>query len=66
MSKDAEKTNGLVVSIGPGKTVVMPDIYSEGAAAEDDNLEIVDQLADDEQESSGFNPYDTAVLYKKP
>jgi hypothetical protein len=65
MGTEAKKVNPRSEGPGPGKTVLMPDIYAEENAVEDSASELVDALAPDIEESSGFNPYDTAVLYKK-
>jgi len=67
MSTDAKKRtpNERVQSLGPGKTVLMPDIYAEEFAPNDEALEIAEELPSINDETGGFNPYDTAVLYKK-
>lgn len=63
MSTDAKRKNDLIVSLGPGKNVLMPDIYAEEYAVDDSVLELVDKPAKQTDESSGFDPYDTATLY---
>jgi hypothetical protein len=67
MSTDAKKdtANNRVQSIGPGKTALMPDIYAEEFAPKDEVFEIAEESASINDETGGFNPYDTAVLYKK-
>ena len=47
------------------KDVPMPDIYSDELVDTVPNLEIVDPSPADTDDSTGFNPYDTAVLQKK-
>jgi hypothetical protein len=44
----------------------MPDIYADGQVAVEPDPEIRDQRSHHADESAGFNPYDTAVLNKKP
>jgi len=61
MSKDARKLPGA------GNVIQMPDIYAEEysvevSLAEDMELEA---SADTDPDSTGFDPYDTARLYKK-
>jgi len=67
MSTDAKKdtADNRVQSIGPGKTVLMPDIYNEEFSVENEPLEIAEESPSINDETGGFNPYDTAVLYKK-
>ena len=50
----------------PGRNVLMPDIYADEHVDTEPDLEILDQSSPDVDKSSGFNPYDTAVLKKKP
>lgn len=71
MANEKEKDNpggtrqgGLLVPLGSGKSVLMPDIYSENNCPAPE-LTLDDQLPGGDEESGGFNPYDTAVLYKK-
>ena len=45
--------------------VVMPDIYGDEFVATVSDVKIPDLPVADTDESSGFNPYDTAVLRKK-
>ncbi len=47
------------------KNVVMPDIYSEAHDATVPQLKLLDLDLTDLDESTGFNPYDTAVFQKK-
>ncbi len=49
----------------PEKNVLMPDIYSDEHVATVPNLEVLDPSSPDTDGSTGFNPYDTAVLQKK-
>ena len=65
MSTDAKKVSDRIVSVGPGKTVMMPDIYAEEHSVEESDLGIVEPLTPDTGESVGFNPYDTGTLHKK-
>lgn len=79
MSTDAKKEPGQkpagrvsrrVECLGPGKNVLMPDIYTDEEAAnepEADALEseTLDEPATEFDTSEGFNPYDTGSLYKK-
>jgi len=59
MSTDAKKPSGA------NNVVLMPDIYAEDVAVEEDAIEVVAVTEPDEETSEGFNPYDTARLYKK-
>ncbi|NOR37874.1 MAG: hypothetical protein GQ577_14105 [Woeseiaceae bacterium] len=59
MSTDATKKNGA------DNLVLMPDIYAEDAAVDEETVEVVTLAAPIEDISEGFNPYDTARLYKK-
>jgi len=59
MSTDAEKKNGV------DSVVVMPDIYAEDVTVDETTVEVVALTVPDEEVSEGFNPYDTARLYKK-
>jgi len=61
---DAEM-HGRIDSLGPGKNVLMPDIYGNEYVATVPDLKILDLSSPDTDESTGFNPYDTAVLRKK-
>ncbi len=45
--------------------VVMPDIYGENDDDTQPLLNILDPSSPDTDDSTGFNPYDTAVLQKK-
>ncbi len=59
---------GIDVSKGlqrPAKNVLMPDIYGENDDDTQPLLNILDPSSPDTDESTGFNPYDTAVLQKK-
>ena len=59
MSMDAKKKNGM------DSPVLMPDIYAEDAIKDEVAVESVVLETPDEDISEGFNPYDTARLYKK-
>ena len=59
MSTDAKKKNGA------DNLVLMPDIYAEDVAVDEETVEVVTLAAPSEDISEGFNPYDTARLYKK-
>ena len=63
MSYDAE-IPGRIESQGPGKNVLMPDIYGDEYVATVPDLKIIDLSSSGVDESTGFNPYDTAVLRK--
>jgi hypothetical protein len=43
----------------------MPDIYATEFVATVQDLKVLDLSSSDADESTGFNPYDTAVLQKK-
>ena len=58
------RKNGLLVSLGPGKSVLMPNIYAEDSRPVPE-ITFEDQLSAGDEESAGFNPYDTAVLYER-
>jgi len=49
---------------GPGNDVLMPDIYADQHVANDPCLKILDPSSPDIDKSTGFDPYDTAVLRK--
>jgi hypothetical protein len=67
MSKDAKKDTRTKESGRPGSlaNVLMPDIYAEEPVNKKIDIEFVDQSSQEADESSGFNPYDTASLFKK-
>ena len=56
---------GRIDSQGPGKNVLIPDIYGNEHVATVPDLKILDLSTPDSDESTGFNPYDTAVLVRK-
>jgi hypothetical protein len=64
LSYDTEMP-GRIESQGPGKNILMPDIYGNERVATVPDLKIIDLSSPDIDESTGFNPYDTAVLRKK-
>lgn len=57
MSTDAKKL--------PDNLVEMPDIYNEKFPIDDASAQVIELSSADEEEPEGFNPYDTARLYKK-
>ena len=54
----------LLVPPGPGKSVLMPYVHSENNRPSPE-ISLEDQLSGGDEESAGFNPYDTAVLYER-
>ena len=64
MSFDAE-VPGQIDNQGPGKNVLMPDIYADKYDPTVPLLKILDSSSPDDDKSIGFNPYDTAVLQNK-
>ena len=56
--------HGRIESQGPGKNILIPDIYGNEHVATVPDLKILDPSSPDTDESNGFNPYDTAVLRK--
>ena len=74
MSMDANKgfgpSDGEKVGDGPdssdsGEIVVMPDIYATQPAPKAIDIEVASRSSKDDDESTGFDPYDTAKLHKK-
>ena len=65
--KDAEQVRASrrVECVGPGKTVLMPDIYADEYAANEMHIVVIDDSSPDITKSDVFNPYDTAALHKK-
>ena len=59
MSTDAKKQTDR------DNVIPMPDIYSEEFAVDESFLEDIELETNAGDDDSGFNPYDTAVLYKK-
>lgn len=59
MSKDATNRRQKI------SDVQMPDIYDEEYAVDDSFLYQLETDSADEEADDGFDPYDTAVLYKK-
>lgn len=45
--------------------LVMPDIYADEHVATVPHLKVIDLSSPEIDKSTGFNPYDTAVLRKK-
>lgn len=71
MANDDEKNNlgetrkeGLLVPVGPGKSVLMPSINTKNIRPSPE-LILEDRVSGCDEESAGFNPYDTAVLYNR-
>ncbi len=58
-TKESGRTDSQVTN------VLMPDIYAHEPVNKKIDAEVVDQSSQDTDESSGFNPYDTAVFQKK-
>ena len=50
---------------GSPTSVEMPDIYGDEYVATVPNLKILDESSPDTDNSTGFNPYDTATMHKK-
>ena len=71
MSTDAKKddeharVSRRVECLGPGKTVLMPDIYADEYAANEMHIEVLDGSSADIEAAGGFNPYDTGALRQK-
>jgi hypothetical protein len=67
MSTKDKKRNKRLLNLGPGKTVLLPDIYGEESTPETSGIEPVEEELprEEEDDSHGFDPYDTARLYKK-
>ena len=59
MSTDAKKKPGA------DNVVFMPDIYAEEFTLDEATVEVIALATPNEDISEGFNPYDTARLYKK-
>ena len=59
MSTDAKKKPD------EDNVVFMPDIYAEDATVDEAAVEVITVSTPDEDISEGFNPYDTARLFKK-
>jgi hypothetical protein len=49
----------------PDNVIEMPDVYDEEFSVDELTVEVVELSSPDEEEPQGFNPYDTARLYKK-
>ena len=56
-TKDSDRTASQA-------NVLMPDIYAEEPVSNKIDIEVVES-SQDADESDGFNPYDTASLFKK-
>ena len=74
MSMDAKKDSGLssdeeirgrTDSPVAGANALMPDIYAGQPATKAIDITVLSPSTDDGGESVGFDPYDTATLYKK-
>jgi hypothetical protein len=64
------RPQALVVDDQPSKPLtvedlVIPDIYADACSDTAPQLKILDPTSTDSDESTGFNPYDTAVLRRK-
>jgi hypothetical protein len=59
MSTDAKKPTSR------DNVIPMPDIYAEEFAVDESFLEDIEIESKASDKESGFNPYDTAVLYRK-
>jgi hypothetical protein len=59
MSTDAKK------KAGADNVVFMPDIYADDFTLDEATVEVITLATPNEDISEGFNPYDTARLYKK-
>lgn len=57
-----DKNRTQPVAAEPPKELLLPDIYEENNWTP--KLALVDEPLLDGEDSVGFNPYDTAVLYK--
>jgi hypothetical protein len=72
-STTVERVSRRVECLGPGKNVLMPDIYTDADAANENmSKEAIPEPHDepspelpDFDTSEGFNPYDTGSLFKK-
>jgi hypothetical protein len=62
---DVPRVSRRVECLGPGKNVLMPDIYNDEDAANDTSVETPGESTPEIEVSEGFNPYDTGSLYKK-
>lgn len=65
MSTDANKRLESATDPKAGGQALMPDIYAEEYAVEETTLEVVGESSTEFDKSGGFDPYDTATLYKK-
>jgi hypothetical protein len=71
VSTDAKKddehvrVSRRVECLGPGKTILMPDIYADEYAANEMHIEVLDESSSDIKATGGFNPYHTAALRQK-
>lgn len=65
MSMVAEKDNGLSSGKEIRGDAEMPDIYDDQPTLKPVDIVVLSPSADDDEESVGFDPYDTATLYKK-
>jgi hypothetical protein len=67
MSTDAKKDSRTKDSdrTASQANVLMPDIYADKPVSKKIDIEVVDESSQETDESSGFNPYDTASIHKK-
>ena len=49
----------------PASRVAMPDINSDEHAPTEPILKLLDESSPDSDDTTGFNPYDTATMHKK-
>ena len=59
------KSDDIAENNEPEKHDLMPDIYAEERSATVPIHEVLNQPCSDEEDSAGFNPYDTGVLQNK-
>jgi len=71
MTNEKEKDNlggncqeGRLAPLGPEKSVLKPYLYTENIHPSP-KITLADQVSGGDEESVGFNPYDTAVLYER-
>ncbi len=60
-----EEIRGGTDSQDAGANILMPDIYADEPAAKPVDIKVLSRSTDDDDESVGFDPYDTATLHKK-
>ena len=60
-----DEVTNLTQDQEPEKNVLMPDVDVDEHIDTVPNLEVLDPSSPDIDESTGFNPYDTAKMHKK-